>query len=346
MITLRTRVRVDGVRGRDITDFLLAPSDAAYQRWWPGVHLLFHHHRAVPGHVGSVVYIDERIGDRRVTMEARVVEAVPGQRVVWQMSWGVALPAWLALDLEDDGAGVTVTHTLRAGFEGIGGVIDPALRLYFSRRFRAALDEHVRIEFRRLGELLRAEARDERASLDGASPKLRARVRGLRGPSPPVQRAGHDRRTALPGDDLLPQARAEITHHVDIASPPELVWPWLVQMGRGRGGWYSWDLLDNGGARSAERIIPALQKLAVGDVLPIRSTGPEGSPCSPSIPRARSSSAIRRSCRDARRPTRMDRARPGRSRSSPSALPRGSTPGCASRTSRVSRRRSCGRSCL
>jgi pimeloyl-ACP methyl ester carboxylesterase len=80
----------------------------------------------------------------------------------------------------------------------------------------------------------------------------------------------------FPGDELLAGARAEVTHHVDIDVPPEQVWPWLVQMGRRRGGWYSWDVLDNGGTRSASRIIPELQKLAVGDVLPIRATGPDG----------------------------------------------------------------------
>ncbi len=81
---------------------------------------------------------------------------------------------------------------------------------------------------------------------------------------------------ALVGDDLLPDARAQITHEIDIEAPPADVWPWLVQMGRRRGGWYSWDLLDNGGVASADRIVPELQTLAVGDVLPIKATGLEG----------------------------------------------------------------------
>ncbi len=85
-----------------------------------------------------------------------------------------------------------------------------------------------------------------------------------------------DERAALPGDELLPAARAQVTHHVDIAAPPAAVWPWLVQMGRRRGGWYSWDLLDNGGKPSARRIIPELQKLAVGDLLPFTESGSAG----------------------------------------------------------------------
>lgn len=85
-----------------------------------------------------------------------------------------------------------------------------------------------------------------------------------------------DEQHPLPGDTILPRARAQVTHHVDIDARPEEVWPWLVQMGRRRAGWYSWDLLDNGGVASADRIIPELQRLAVGDVLPIKATGPEG----------------------------------------------------------------------
>jgi hypothetical protein len=88
----------------------------------------------------------------------------------------------------------------------------------------------------------------------------------------------HRREPADPiaGDELLPDARAQATHRIDIAAPPTAVWPWLVQMGRGRAGWYSWDLLDNGGVPSADHVVPSLQGIAVGDVLPVKPTGPEG----------------------------------------------------------------------
>jgi hypothetical protein len=49
-----------------------------------------------------------------------------------------------------------------------------------------------------------------------------------------------------------------------------------VQMGCQRGGWYSWDRLDNAGKRSADHIVPELQHLEVGDVLPWRPVGTEG----------------------------------------------------------------------
>ncbi|HEY8091099.1 MAG TPA: hypothetical protein VIF09_24720, partial [Polyangiaceae bacterium] len=71
-------------------------------------------------------------------------------------------------------------------------------------------------------------------------------------------------------------AHAQLTHEATIDAPPKDVWPWLVQMGCQRAGWYSWDALDNAGVRSADRIIPELQHLAIGDVLPARPVGAEG----------------------------------------------------------------------
>jgi proline iminopeptidase len=52
---------------------------------------------------------------------------------------------------------------------------------------------------------------------------------------------------------------------VTIDAPPHRVWPWLVQLGGDRGGWYSWDHLDNAGRPSAREVHPEWQNLAVGD---------------------------------------------------------------------------------
>lgn len=72
----------------------------------------------------------------------------------------------------------------------------------------------------------------------------------------------------LPGDDLVPDPIASLTHAITIERPRRDVWPWLVQMGAGRGGWYSYDFVDNGRQHSAERIVPELQQIAVGSVMP------------------------------------------------------------------------------
>ncbi|HET9017587.1 MAG TPA: hypothetical protein VFN57_18445, partial [Thermomicrobiaceae bacterium] len=60
-----------------------------------------------------------------------------------------------------------------------------------------------------------------------------------------------ERRRPLPGDALVPDPMGVITHAITINAPSEDVWPWLVQLGAGRAGWYAWDRIDNGGVASA-----------------------------------------------------------------------------------------------
>ena len=76
----------------------------------------------------------------------------------------------------------------------------------------------------------------------------------------------------LPGDELVPDPAAVDTRGITIEAPPSTVWPWLVQMGYGRAGWYSYDRLDMRG-RSADAINPAWQELEVGDLLPTDRRG-------------------------------------------------------------------------
>ena len=72
---------------------------------------------------------------------------------------------------------------------------------------------------------------------------------------------------SLPGDGLLPGPASQATHAVMVDAPPERVWPWLAQMGRGRAGFYGLDLLDNGGARSARELHPGARPVSAGDSL-------------------------------------------------------------------------------
>lgn len=76
----------------------------------------------------------------------------------------------------------------------------------------------------------------------------------------------------MPGDELLPEAPVVATRAVSIPAPASAIWPWLVQMGPGRGGAYTYDWIENLlglNMHSADEIIPELQRLAVGDELPL-----------------------------------------------------------------------------
>ena len=73
----------------------------------------------------------------------------------------------------------------------------------------------------------------------------------------------------MSGDDVVSRADFNATRAVTIHTSLERVWPWLVQIGSGRAGWYSYDQIDNGAVPSSEVIIPELQHLAVGDLVPM-----------------------------------------------------------------------------
>jgi len=84
---------------------------------------------------------------------------------------------------------------------------------------------------------------------------------------------------SMPGDELVPAARLVSTRAVTINAPPDAVWPWLVQIGRGRGGLYSYDALENLvglDIHSADEILPEHQDLSPGDLVRL---GKPGSPC-------------------------------------------------------------------
>jgi len=89
-----------------------------------------------------------------------------------------------------------------------------------------------------------------------------------------------ERRRPLPGDGIVPHPRVVTDHAVTIDAPPAAVWPWLVQMGWGRAGWYTprWvdRLLFPANGPSADRLVPDLQHLEVGDVIP---DGPPEAEC-------------------------------------------------------------------
>jgi hypothetical protein len=82
---------------------------------------------------------------------------------------------------------------------------------------------------------------------------------------------------AFPGDELVPKPRWQYLHGVTVKAPPAMVWPWLAQLGQGRGGFYSYQLLENLiGCRiqNANAVIPGLQKISVGDVIHVHPKMP------------------------------------------------------------------------
>jgi hypothetical protein len=75
----------------------------------------------------------------------------------------------------------------------------------------------------------------------------------------------------MAGDAVIPVPMHSATHAITVAAPPSAIWPWLVQMGAGRGGLYSYDWLDRVfgvlDRPSATTILPEFQHLAIGDTV-------------------------------------------------------------------------------
>ena len=80
----------------------------------------------------------------------------------------------------------------------------------------------------------------------------------------------------MPGDKVVDRPSFNATRAVTIDAPAKNIYPWIVQMGVNRAGWYSYDLLDNLGRQSAKTILPQYQHIEVGDIIPMSPDGKQG----------------------------------------------------------------------
>jgi hypothetical protein len=85
-----------------------------------------------------------------------------------------------------------------------------------------------------------------------------------------------DEQRQLPGDELLPEHGTRIIHAVTIDAPVEQVWPWLAQVGQDRGGFYSYEWLENLAGcemNNADRIHPEWQHRQLGETVHLHPAG-------------------------------------------------------------------------
>ncbi len=83
-----------------------------------------------------------------------------------------------------------------------------------------------------------------------------------------VRATALERAESLAGDSLISNPIGAVDHAITIRRPPRDVWPWLVQMGSTRAGWYAYDFIDNGGKHSSERVLPQYQDIHPGTIFP------------------------------------------------------------------------------
>jgi hypothetical protein len=80
----------------------------------------------------------------------------------------------------------------------------------------------------------------------------------------------------MPGDKAVQAPSFDATRGVTVHAPPESIYPWIVQIGMTRAGWYSYDLLDNLGRPSARQLLPEHQQIHVGQLIPMSPDGKQG----------------------------------------------------------------------
>jgi hypothetical protein len=85
-----------------------------------------------------------------------------------------------------------------------------------------------------------------------------------------------DEERALPGDELLPESGTQILHALTIDAPVEKVWPWLAQLGQDRGGFYSYEWLENLAGcemHNADHVHPEWQQREPGETVHLHPAG-------------------------------------------------------------------------
>ena len=87
---------------------------------------------------------------------------------------------------------------------------------------------------------------------------------------------GEELTRAMPGDEDVATPSFDATRGVTVHAPPEAIYPWIVQIGVTRAGWYSYDLLDNLGCPSAQRLLPEHQQIYIGQLIPMSPDGKYG----------------------------------------------------------------------
>ena len=149
--------KLPNAKADDFYNFMTNAPAEIYVNWLPEEHYEFRVvKRSSNSPIGDLFYFDQNIGHKyRMKFHALIKSTRKPQRIVFQMSkFGVKLPGFLELDLIDSEDGLILTETLRIGFNGIGKVCDPFIKLVYGKKFYEVFKEHHKREWQCLSEIL------------------------------------------------------------------------------------------------------------------------------------------------------------------------------------------------
>lgn len=138
-------------------DFMINPPPEVYKRWLPEEHHEFYVvKRSHETPIGDLIFFDQHIGEKhRLTFYAITRNAVKPKHILFQMRrFGINLPGYLQLDFNDTAEGLALTETIRIGFNRFGSIIDPIIKLFFSKSFFNEMNGHHKREWACLADIL------------------------------------------------------------------------------------------------------------------------------------------------------------------------------------------------
>jgi hypothetical protein len=149
--------KLPDVKAEDFFDFMVNAPQNIYADWLPEEHHEFHLIReGKNAPTGNFFYFDQNIGRKhRMKFYATLIVAERPTKVVFQMrKFGITLPGFLDLTFEDNADSLVLTEQIRIGYRGIGALIDPFVRIVYSKGFFMEMDEHHKREWQSLAKCL------------------------------------------------------------------------------------------------------------------------------------------------------------------------------------------------
>jgi len=157
MISYTMKSKLPNAKAEDFFNFMTNPPPAVYADWLPDEHYEFHLiKKGKSDPIGNFFYFDQNIGKKhRMKFHATIIAAERPNKVLYQMrKFGITLPGFLELEFENIPDGLALTEQIRIGFNGIGRVFDPFIRIVYSKGFFEEMDGHHKREWQSLAGIL------------------------------------------------------------------------------------------------------------------------------------------------------------------------------------------------
>jgi len=149
--------KLSNAKANEFFDFMVNPPAEIYKNWLPKEHFKFLVvKQSNESPINDLVYYDQSIGNKyRLKFHAIIRIVDKPNNIVFQMrKFGINLPGFLELNFTDTSEELILTETLRIGFNGIGKVCDPFIKIYFNKDFFREMNDHHKREWKNLVEVL------------------------------------------------------------------------------------------------------------------------------------------------------------------------------------------------